>query len=140
MWLPAAVLWWRLLLSQTGIARWPALWRTSESCPPTVQEHCVWASICLHCKQLAVPLGLVFLHQWCSRVRKVRSLITRSCSGAHKGRQCPKPSWSSCCCCDGACWLALLCVAGSSSSLVLSSSARAVGGSVCSKVNPHKNY
>lgn len=96
-----------------------ALWRT------TVWEHCLWVSGHLHCKEPAVQPGQAFPHQWCSRVRKASGPITWSCADACKGRQCPKPGWSSQCCCDAACWLALPCVAGSSSSLVLCSSAGA---------------
>lgn len=138
MWLPAVILQWGLLLSWPGVAHRLGLQRIGESCPPAVWGHHLWASNHLHRKEPSVQLGMVFPHQWCLRVRKVRGSMTWSCAGTGKGRQCPKLGWNSRCCCNGACWLALPCIAGSSSSLVLSSSARAVELSVCSEVNPQK--
>lgn len=56
---------------------------STEDCrelPAAVQGHPLWTAGCLHHKELVVQLWLVFLHQWCSGVRKVRDPIMWSCT------------------------------------------------------------
>lgn len=86
-----------------GAAAFPAR-RSSPAGSAEDRGHCLWASGRLHCKEPVVQLGLVFPHQWCSRVRKVRRAalahikaasvqslvgVPAAAAMAHAGLHCP---------------------------------------------------